>query len=116
MGSSNVKALKILKATIQELFFYHEDHRIYTISDSPHLFTSLIRKHNVSLPITVGDRMEFKEVQLDLKKNSCFVALLMIDIVRKRHIPNVPRLEQSWSARVSRPIKAGERQVANTGT
>jgi hypothetical protein len=68
MGSSNVKALKILKATIQELFFYHEDHRIYTISDSPHLFTSLIRKHNVSLPITVGDRMEFKEVQLDLKK------------------------------------------------
>jgi hypothetical protein len=78
MGSSNVKALKIFKSTLQEPFFHHEDHRIYTMFDPPHLLkctASLFRKHNVSLPITVSDRTEkmvakFEDVRAAYKIDS----------------------------------------------
>ncbi|KAJ8913287.1 hypothetical protein NQ315_010953 [Exocentrus adspersus] len=71
IGSSNVKALKELHSTIETPFIQFEDKNIYTMFDPPHLLkctVSLFRKHNVIVPVAVGDTEElmtakFQDIQ-----------------------------------------------------
>lgn len=58
MGVSNVKCLKELGVTVTTPFFSYEGKKIYAMYDPPHLLKctySLFRKHNIFLPVNIGD-------------------------------------------------------------
>ncbi|CAH1382748.1 unnamed protein product, partial [Tenebrio molitor] len=63
MGSSNVKALKDLKSSLERPFFMFEDKQIWRMMDSPHLLkctVALFRKYNVLLPVLTDDGKQHK--------------------------------------------------------
>ncbi|XP_044756674.1 uncharacterized protein LOC123315151 isoform X1 [Coccinella septempunctata] len=58
MGTSNVRCIKELGATKETPFFFFENSKVHCMFDPPHLLKctySLFRKHNVSLPVTIGE-------------------------------------------------------------
>lgn len=108
MGSSNVKMLNNLGVSVSKPYFIHEGNCIFAMYDPPHLLkrtAALFRKHNVVLPVAVGETESLMEArfgnvlkayEIDLASPLVFRALYTI-----KHVNLDPKLQYAMKVNLA---------------